>query len=248
MVMKQFNRILMMGLLVLLTACSAGPKVDPLTQVFPPSSLLPLDVAITQPLVPFSFQSSHEALEAWEDSPSRRRMLMKCVWQDGLQNMTQMMIPGTSLTYLGSGRDPLAAAGPVAEAQADSLGRIKFLFSGNSAVDVARHRGWTHLVVPYELRYSEAEKGQNLVLKTEVAIVDVLERRIVWQGVIDSSEIAPGDLGRNDSLKPALTSYESATYRFFLDLAHIMGRRLSSKPESRHQLAAPCQDPPPLLQ
>ena len=248
MVMKQLYRITTLGLLVLLAACSAGPKPDSLTQVFPPSSLLPLEVAIAQPLVPFSYQTSHEALQQWKDSASRRRMLMSCVWQDGIQNMAQTMVPGTNFTYLGSGRDPLAAVGPGVEAQADSLGQITFLMSGHSAVDLARRRGWTHLVVPYELEYFEDEKQEGLVLAADVAVVDVLEQRIVWQGTVDSREISEGKLGADDSLLPALTDYESVTYRFILDLSRIMGRRPGSKPDSRHQLAPPCQDPPPLLQ
>ena len=248
MVYRHLLYILLTGLLFMLAACAAGPQPDAEHQVFPPPSLLPLDLAITQPLVPFSHQASHEALESWNRSPGQRRMLMRCVWLEGLINLTQTMIPGTTITYLGIGKDPLAAVGPGVEAQTDSLGKATFNLQGHSTLDLALRRGWTHLIVPYDLQYSENENGKGAELAATVAIVDVLEKRIVWQGIVDSRHGSPGDLGADDSTAPALTSYETATYLFILDLASIMGRRLSPKPDSRHQLAPPCQDPPPLLQ
>ena len=247
MVIRQILKLLLVAIATLLSACAAGPQL-PHQQVFPPSTLLPLNVAITKPLVPFSHEMGHEALETWNDSPGQRRLLMQCVWQDGLQNLVQRRIPGTKITHLGAGRDPLEAVGPGVKAELDTLQQVHFTLEGTSALDVARHRGWTHLVVPNDVQYFMEKDGEYLVLTAAAAIIDVLERRIVWQGIIDSRKISAQNLGSDDSAQPALTEYEAVTYRFVLDLAQILGRRLNPKPDSRHDLARPCQAPPPLLQ
>ncbi len=245
---KEFSRWLLMALPIMLAACASGPQMESQTRIFPPSPLMPLEVVITQPLVPFSYQASHEALEDWNESPSQRRRLMSCVWLGGLQNMTEMMIPGTNFTALPSARNPLSAMGSPVESIVDSLGQVTFQLSGHSAIDLARRRGWTHLVVPYDLHYQADEKKKTLSLETTAAIIDVLEQKIVWQGTIDSKQIAEKKLGSDGKQLPALTPYEATTYRFILDLARILDRRLAPRPDTRHQLAAPCQDPPPLLQ
>ncbi len=246
MFIRRLFRILLLVLPVLLAACAPGSR-PPLTQVFPPSSLLPLHVVITRPLVPYSHEAGHVALETWTQSPARRRLLMRCAWQGGLQNLVRTMIPGTEITYLGEGKNPLALVGPGLRAEVDSLGMVHFIQEGQSSLDLARRRGWTHLVIPHEVRYFQDEDGKDFVLTSAAAIIDVLEQRIVWQGIIDSRRISEKELGPDDSTLPALTVFEATSYRFVLDLAQVMGRRLNSRPDSRHQLAQPCQNPPPLL-
>lgn len=248
MVRRRNIQIILPIILVLQAACAAGPPMDLSEQVFPPSSILPLNAAITPPLVPVSFGAGHKALMPWDESPGQRRLLMQCVWNDGLKNMIRMMIPGTTFTNLAEARNPLGAMGSSVQTEIDSLGMVYFSLSGNSVLDAARHHGWTHLIVPYEIKYFSDKKKGDLTLTAHAAIVDVLEQRIVWQGTIDSRRITEKSLGPDDSKQPQLTDFESTTYRFILDLAKIMGRPLNSNPDSRHELARPCQDPPPLLQ
>jgi len=247
MIFKRFFQMTMMISLVVLSACAGNPSREPSHQAFPPSSLLPLNVVISRPIAPAVHQADHEALEVFSESPGRRLLLMNCAWGDGLKNMVQMMVPGTQITYLGQDKNPLGAIGPGVLTQQDSLGRVHFSLDGHSTLDLARHRGWTHLVVPYDIRYLWSEDGEYLALSTPAAIIDVLEQRIVWQGTIDSGKIPEKILGKDDSRRPPLTAYESTTYRFVLELSRIMNRQLSPGPDSRHQLASPCQHPPPLL-
>ncbi len=243
-------QFLLLVCLLLLPACASGPRsgLDNEYRVFSPDPLVPLRVAITSALEQDTFAGGHELLADWSDSGAQRRKLMSCTWGEGLNNFVQGMIPGTEIIYLGIGRDPLTAVGTGIVAETDSLGQTTFSFDGPSTVDVARHLGWTHLVVPLTLEAGGDEKKNRGVLATAVAIIDVQERRLVWQGILDSGNIDENSLGRNRSDKPALTAYESAVYRFVLDLCRLMERHLNPKPDSRHQWAAPCQEPPPLLE
>ncbi len=236
-------------LLLPILACAPGGQVglDNENRVFPPDRLLPLRLAIATPLVPFSHAAGHQALIDWDESPGQRRLLMNCTWKEGLRNFVRIMVPGTEIFYLGAGRDPLAAVSSPALTETDTLGTVKFSLNGRSALDVARHRGWTHLVVPEHLEYQLTDAGKDLALISSAAIIDVQEQRIVWQGVIDSRRVSAKELGSKDSLQPALTAYETTTYCYILDLVQILNRQLNAKPQSRHQLASPCQDPPPLL-
>jgi len=247
MAMRHYHPGILTIILLVLAGCAPSlPKMND-TQVFPPSPLLPIKIAITAPLVKFSHENSHQILEPWNESPGQRRLLMSCVWQDGLQNLVRKMIPGTEISCFITGRNPLDALSLGVVAEADTMGRIHFKVEHQSTLDLARRRGWTHLVVPYELNYSMATKGEEFRLDAAVAIIDILEQRLVWQGIIDSERVSEKSLGDDDDLLPALTNYESITYRFVLDLVEIMQRPLNSAPESRHAFAGPCQDPPPLL-
>ncbi len=241
--------LLALALLLPMLACSSGRQVglDNENQVFPPDQLLPLRVAVATPLTPNTHVAGHEALIDWNESPGQRRMLMNCAWAEGLQNFVRVLVPGTEVFYLGAGRDPLAAVGNGVLTETDSLGVVTFLLDGRSALDVARHRGWTHLVILEHMEYGFDGEGKSLFLATPAAIIDVQEQRIVWQGILDNRHIQNKELGADDSRLPALTSYESTTYRFILDLAEVMNRQLNAKPESRHLLAGPCQEPPALL-
>lgn len=247
MAFKEFYRIITLVMVIFLTACAPGPRTPDLHQVFPPSPLLPLNIAISSPIVAPSHGPGHEALASWDESPGKRRLLMRCAWQEGLKIMTESMIPGTEITFLGEGRNPLAAVGPGVQAEMDSLGNVHFFQANQSTIDLARHRQWTHLVVPYDLQYLFNDDGDDFILKSPVAIVDVLEQRIVWQGTVSSEQIALKTLGGDDSTRPELTNYEGATYRFVLSLAEIMDRSLNPLPQSRHHWALPCQDRIPLL-
>ncbi len=240
-------KIILIGLSVWLAGCAGTGRNTGEDTVFPPSQLLPLEVAIAPPLVSFSHETSHQILETWNSSGGQRRLLMQCTWDEGLDNFVHSMIPGTEVFFLGSGRNPLAATGTGVRAEEDSLGRMHFTLESPSALDLARSRGWTHLVVPGDLHYQAGEKNDDPILKSSVAIIDILEQRIIWQGEISSENVPEKLLGANDELLPALTSYESCTYRFILDLARVMNRRLGEKPESRHQFAQICQNLPPLL-
>ncbi len=233
-----------------LLACAPGSRINigEDHRIFPPEQLLPLKIAISTPLNPVSFIIGHESLTPWSDSPGQRRILMNCTWNDGLTNFVKTMIPGTEVIYLGSARNPLSAVGSGVEASTDTLGNVLFQVENTSALDVARHRGWTHLVVPDSLNYLFTDDGDELVLYSNVAILDAQEQQIVWQGLVDSREISANKLGPDDSKQPALTKYEATTYRFILNLVETMNRQLNDRPDSRHQLASPCQDKPPLLQ
>ena len=239
--------IILIGLSVWLAGCAGTGRNTNEDKVFPPSQLLPLKVAIAPSLVSFSHETSHQILEAWNASGGQRRLLMQCTWGEGLDNFVNSMIPGTEVFFLGSGRNPLAATGTGVRAEEDSLGRMQFTLESRSALDLARSRGWTHLVVPGDLQYRAGDGNDDPVLISSVAIIDILEQRIIWQGEINSENVSEKFLGPNDDLLPTLTSYESCTYRFILDLARVMNRRLGEKSESRHQFARICQDPPPLL-
>lgn len=231
-------------------ACTAGRNagLSNENQIFPPDQLLPLKIAIARPIVNITHEVAHQSLEQWEPSPGQRRMLMNCTWNEGLINFVEQMVPGTKLFYLGAGRDPLSAVGSGVQVKTDSLGVVAFKLEEHSALDVARHRGWTHLVVPEHFNFEFENEGQDLILFVPVAIIDVQERRIVWQGTVDSRQISPKDLGADDELQPALTSYEATSYRFVLDLMEILNRQLNDRPQSRHQFASVCQKPAPLLQ
>ncbi len=249
------GRMIMITLAILvlvlpMLACTSGRQVglDNENQVFPPDQLLPVRIAIATPQVPFSHESGHKALIDWNDSPGQRRLLMDCTWKEGLHHFVETMVPGTEVFYLGAGRDPLAAVGNGVQSETDTLGVVTFSLDGRSALDVGRHRGWTHLVIPEHLDYEFENEGQELVLVTPAAIIDVQEQRIVWQGIIDSRQVSAKELGSDDSRLPAMTTYEITSYRFILNLVEIMNRQLNPRPESRHLFASPCQDPPPLLQ
>lgn len=244
------KQLLLLVCLLWLPACASGPQsgLDNEYRIFSPDPLVPLRVAITSPLESDTFAGGHQLLTPWSDSGAQRRKLMSCTWGEGLNGFVQGMVPGTEIIYLGLGRDPLTAVGSGIVAETDSLGETRFSFDGPATVDVARHLGWTHLVVPLNLEPGWDEKKDLGVLATAVAIIDVQERRLVWQGKLDSGNIPEKNLGRNTSDQPALTPYESAVYRFVLDLCRLMERHLNPKPDSRHQWAAPCQDPPPLME
>jgi hypothetical protein len=244
------RRLLPLAFLLSLIACAPSKQVglDNENRVFTPDPMLPLRISLTNPLVPFSHESGHKALQSWNESPGKRRKLMQCTWQQGLENLMATMVPGTELLFLGEGRDPLAAVGSGVSAGVDSLGKVNFTLVGKSAIDVARHQGWTHMVVPRQLDYVREEGEKELFLACSVAIIDVQEQRIVWQGVVDSRKIPPGILGDNRERKPELTLYEETTYRFILDLSRVLDRRLLPGPENRNALASPCQDRPPLLE
>ncbi len=216
-------------------------------RIFSPNPMLPLKVAITAPLIPATPVRGHQVLEDWNSSPGKRRLLMRCTWQEGLVNLLETMVPATEILFLGEGRNPLAALGPQVSATTDSLGKVRFTLEGKSALALARHRGWTHLVVPQSLNYYLDDQRQDLVLSSAVAIVDVQEQAIVWQGIIDSRQVSASSLGPDRQQIPALTLYEETTYRYILDLMKIFDRQLNQKPQSRHDLASPCQDKAPLL-
>jgi len=233
-----------------LVACTAGRQagLSNENQVFPPDQMLPLRVAISRPMVEFSYETGHQVLKKWNESPGQRRMLMNCTWSEGLNNFVHMMVPGTEVSYLGAGRDPLSAVGYGVQVETDTLGIVTFSLDGRSALDVARHRGWTHLIIPEHLKYAINDDNDRLMLLAPVAIIDVQEQRIVWQGIVDSRHVSAKTLGADDGLQPALTSFESVSYLFLLDLMEIMNRQLNQKPQSRHQFASACQRPAPLLQ
>lgn len=248
MVCKWIFQINMLLWALLLAACAPNHPIENTHQAFPPSPLLPLNVVLTRPMLPVVHQADHEALQEFNKSPGRRHLLMNCVWQDGLANMVKMMIPGTKISFLGQGKNPLEAVGPSVQVAVDSLGQVNFHLDGYCAIDLARSRGWTHLIVPYALQYFWDKDEESLVLETPVAIIDILEKRIVWQGIIDSKKTSEKILGQDDARRPALTPYEETTYRFVLQLAQVMKRQIVSGPYSKHELATPCQDPPPLLE
>ena len=247
--LPSLSPLLLLLLLFPVTACTTGRQGSLGTDatVFPPDQLLPLKIAITKPLQPVDLQDGHRSLLSWNESPGQRRQLMNCTWKDGLANFMRLMVPGTEVVYLGAGRDPLAAVGPGVSSRQDSLGATTFSLDVLSAVDVARHRGWSHLVVPENLNFQFDAEKQNLVLACPAAIIDVQERRIVWQGNLDSRQVRARQLGSDDSTSPSLTRFETTSYLFVLDLMKVLNRQLNTPPASRNLLASPCQDPPPLL-
>ncbi|MCP4290959.1 MAG: hypothetical protein GY780_03880 [bacterium] len=241
--------VVLLGGLLWLAGCAASSHtgLENENQVFPPHSLLPLAIAMTTPLEPVIHQADHQSLQSWSSSGAQRRHLMQCVWSDGLDNLLQNMVPGTTFKSLQNQRNPLVAVGCGVETTTDTLGIVHFELVSKSVIDVARHQKWTHMVVPLHLNYQIEENENTLWLQTQVAIIDVQESRIVWQGTLDSRNTPAGKLGSRKEQQPALTAFEEVTYCYVLDLMKILNRQLNQGLENRNDLASPCQNRPSLL-
>ena len=231
-----------------LVGCAGGGRTcttDPC--VFPPHRLQPVSVAITVPVQPLDLAASHQSLTDWNDSAAHRRQLMACVWATGAEGLTDLTVPGTELTCLFFQRSPLPAPGTWLAAGLDTTGTAVFELTDAGALGAARRRGWHHVVVPWELQLAAApDDTTRWRLTAQVAVLDVLERRIVWQGQLDSDRHRD-DLKDADTGELALTAYETAAYGWLLDLCEVMDRMRIDPPDDHVALSALCREPPPIF-
>lgn len=215
--------------------------------VFPPHRLRPVSVAVTAPLQPLDLAPAHRCLADWQDGAAHRRQLMACVWATGADGLTDLTVPGTELTCLFFQRSPLPAADTWLTARADSTGRTAFVLTDAAALRAAQRHGWQHVVVPWDLQLRPTPADSSRwVLTAEVAVLDVLERAIVWQGRLDSSRHVD-DLAAADRGELALTPYETAAYGWLLDLCEVMDRMRVDPPADHAALSSLCREPPPVF-
>ena len=250
--------ILISGLTGGLAGCAGGRDIAAgAFAPFPPHRLRPISLAVTAPLQPVDFGPLHQSLQAWSGSGAERRRLVSCAWQTGAAGLTALAVPGTEIACFAFGRNPLPPTADWVAAATDTLGRTQLRLAGGAAVAQARHRGWTHLVVPRALDYGapvgdadgdgdgpDAELG----LKALVAIVDVLEGAIVWQGRVDGRPWHRRELlARQEDAQPPLTPYERATYAWLLALFDTLERIRLDTAAGAPDLRLLCQKPEPLL-
>jgi|GEM_PF-3845337 len=216
--------------------------------VFPPHRLQPVQIALTAPLANTNLALVHENLKSWSEKPSQRIQLMSCTWDRGADGLTGLTVPGTEVHCFFFGRNPLTPAMEWLSCAEDTTGNTEFMLTATVAVDQARHRGWTHLVVPRELHYSRGVRDTTrLALDAVVAVIDVLDRSVVWTGPVTSDAYERDDFGNNDEATPPLTAYEVATYSWLLDLCDVLDRIRVRPPVDLAHLSLECQKPPPVF-
>lgn len=233
-----------------LTGCAGHDHVPTeVPWVFPPQRMQPISVAVTEPLQPMDLGPAHASLTDWSDSGAQRRQLMACTWQTGADGLAELAVPGTDLACFAFTHSPLPPVSSWLQADLDSLGRTTFTMIKSGPLSQARYRGWSHLVVPLSLDYGPAdEQTTDLILTSTVAIVDVLEAQVVWQGEVDGrGRLDAVWFDQTDGQNPPLTHYEKATYAWLLGLFDVMDRMRREPDAERPALSLLCHEPPPVF-
>lgn len=233
-------------LLILLGGCAAQrPHGDP-GIIFPPAQMRPVHVALTPPVTPLDVAPLHASLADFAASEAMRRRLMRCAWQNGAASLTEHAIPGTEISTHITGRWPLARTATWLDSSVDTTGTRHFQLTDAAPVEYARRHDISHLVVPQKLHYyrpAEADSGA-LLLTANVAVIDVLEQRVVWSGSLSSE---PEDLHIFAGVEPAMTAYEQATYAWLLTLFRTFDRIEVWPEEDLTGLSLRCHEPPPVF-
>jgi hypothetical protein len=206
----------------------------------------PVRIVLTPPLEPFPLAEIHASLAEYDDRASARRQLIRCAWQQGASLLADQAIPGTEVATHLFGRWPLGASDDWLICGSDSLGRWQCEVSDDWAVDFARRHDISHLAVPRRFRYTQPDSADSSTwqLVAEVAVVDVLERRVVWSGPVVSNL---QDLAIFDGLTPQLTAVEKATYAWLVTLFRTFDRIEAWPNEDLDVLARCCHELPPVF-
>jgi len=205
-----------------LAGCAGTPRSD-LGPVFPPHPLRPLRLAIAPPLETFDLGVLHESLTGWSPRASERWHLIRCTWQEGVPTLANLAWPATEMSAVIMVRWPLGPSRNWCEFAGDDPDSLIFTLTADKPVDYARRRGLSHLLVPRSLVYELAiDDGDSvLVLWSDLAIVDIIEGRVVWTGRVGARR---EDVRLFRDIEPDLTGFERATYAWLVDLARVFER------------------------
>ena len=234
---------------MLLVGCaSSGKRTGSNEDLFPPNPFLPLSIALVPPLSLSQTDAAETSLAAWHSSPARRQLLRDCVWTEGAAALASLTTPATAVTSLLPEINPLGPTPEWVNGRPDSLQGLRFVLRDRDVLDQARFRQWSHLVVPGRILYAPAaHDSTQLVLSATVAVIDVLEKEIVWQGEVRacSQDLPCGRPGPDGP--PPLTAYERATYAWWLELFEVFGRMQYTDSKGLEELGLRCQEPGPVF-
>jgi hypothetical protein len=205
-------------------------------------------VAIAPPVQPLDLGVLHASLVEWSDLASERRRLVACTWQEGVPLLAELAWPATELSAVVMARWPLGPTEQWCDFTVPASDSLACQLTAEQPLDYARRRGLSHLVVPRALVYGDVVDDADTLLQlaVDVAVVDVLERSVVWLGRVTSR---PEDLRRFRDLDPDITAFERATYAWLVDLARVFARTETwpAREEGLRSVALRCHDPSPVF-
>lgn len=227
------------GFIAGLIGCASAPYHGDEGRLWPPAQMRPVTIAVAPPIDVQSVE------RLYTERTAAGEALARCVWQEGATLLAQQAIPGTEISTHLFGRWALGpSAGWLDCNGAGSTWRCTL--TDQEVVDFARRHEISHLVVPHRFSITIPDRADSsaIVLTAEVAVVDPLERKVIWTGTVAGSR---EDLHAFADLTPALTPLERATYTWLVALFRSFDRIEVWPEDDLTDLALCCQDPPPLF-
>jgi hypothetical protein len=233
------------GLVAGLGGCASAPYHGDEGRPWPPAQMRPVSIAIAPPIDAASVDHLFGGRSPYGGESRANEAMVRCIWQEGAALLAEQAIPGTAISTHLFGRWALGPSDRWLDCTGDA-GGWRCTLTDEQAVDFARRHEISHLVVPHRFRVTTPDRADStvLLLSADVAVVDPLERKVIWNGAVTGSR---EDLRAFDGLTPALTPLERAAYTWLVALFRVFDRIEVWPEEDLGVLVRCCQDPPPLF-